>query len=169
MMKIPAFKHGPYLLQGTGVIAAIMAADQLTKWLVMEKLLHVAGAEGQQVVPLLPGLNFVMVWNRGVSFGLFDSNDPVAPFILCAVSLMICVPLLIWLAATQKKLAALALSMVTGGALGNIIDRLRFGAVADFIDVYVKDWHWPAFNLADSAIVIGAGLLMLDALRDQKE
>jgi signal peptidase II len=65
---------------------------------------------------------------------------------------------------TAKKHIAVALAMICGGAIGNIIDRVRFGAVADFIDVYYKGWHWPAFNLADSCIVLGAGILIVDAL-----
>lgn len=169
MTKPFTFSRGPFLTLGAVTAFGIAAADQLTKYLVMEKILRVTAGGEADVVPLFPGLNFVMVWNRGVSFGMFDSADPRAAFALCALSFVICVPLAFWLAQTQKKLLAVALALVIGGAVGNVIDRVRFGAVADFIDVYVKSWHWPAFNVADSAIVIGAGLLMLDALFEKEE
>lgn len=167
MPKILHLKTGPRLLPGLGVAAAVTFSDQVTKWLVMEKLLA-AGAEGQDAIALFPGLNIVMVWNRGVSFGLFDTGAPAGALFFAALSLIICTALSCWLAVTPKKMAGIALGLVIGGAMGNVIDRLRFGAVADFIDVYVQNWHWPAFNLADSAIVIGAGLLMLDALKEEK-
>lgn len=169
MTKPFTFARGPFLTLGAVTALGVAVADQVTKYLVMEKILRVTAGGEAEVLPLIPGLNFVMVWNRGVSFGMFDSGDARAAYALCALSFAICAPLALWMAQTQKKLLAVALALVVGGAAGNVVDRLRFGAVADFIDVYVKNWHWPAFNVADSAIVIGAGLLMLDAFCEKEE
>ena len=169
-----------------GSVLALVAllADQYTKWLVIEKMLRIenpfAGGffqwlmterkieffmnerEAFNSIELAPFLNFVMVWNQGISFGLFDSNEPVMAVILTAVALAASLLLLIGLAVASKKTVATALGLIIGGALGNALDRIRFGAVADFVDVHAGSWHWPAFNLADSCIVIGAGIMIIE-------
>ena len=105
--------------------------------------------------------NLVMVYNRGVSFGLFnDLDNPV--LILSATAIIISIILLIWLSKVEKLYLAIALGLIIGGAYGNIIDRIINGAVADFLDIHIANYHWPAFNLADSAITIGAILLIID-------
>ena len=176
-----------FLLRLT-VIFGLVLADQISKWAVFEKLLRHQGeaagffdwlttarsflsyeaARGQfQDIFLLPFLNFVMVWNTGVSFGLFSSS---ATIILILLALVIAAVLLVWLYRTQDhRRQAAALMLLTSGALGNVLDRLRFGAVADFIDVHAFGWHWPAFNVADSLVVVGAGLLILDSFLKDKE
>ena len=83
---------------------------------------------------------------------------------LCIVALAITGAMAWWLARAPSRLVAAALGLVIGGALGNVVDRMRFGAVFDFVDLHAAGWHWPAFNVADAAIVAGAGLLLLDAL-----
>lgn len=176
---------GRHFIVAFVLILSVIFADQYSKWMVMENLLgaqeqapafadwfqtkaphDTLGEQGRKfgTMTLHPNVNLVMVWNQGVSFGLFDSDSPAMSIVFIGVSLTICMFLLIWLALTSHKLVAFALSLVIGGAVGNIIDRLRFGAVADFIDVHVRDIHWPAFNVADSCIVAGAALLMLDAV-----
>lgn len=170
---------------GALVALAVVVCDQLSKWFVYEHVLRAAGpaqgfvswltqvvhfshfedtAEAYRAVVLLPVLNFVMVWNRGVSFGMFGSDAASGPYILVGVSIFVSLILAMWLWRAQDKFLAAALSLVIGGAFGNVIDRLRFGAVADFIDTHIGDWHWPAFNVADSAIVIGAALMMWDSV-----
>jgi signal peptidase II len=139
---------------GLGVAALVLVLDQLTKLALMAWL--------DEPVRLLSFLNLVVVWNPGVSFGMLGAAGPWA---LIGLALAIVVLLTIWLRRSASTLSATALGLVIGGALGNVIDRLRFGAVFDFVDVHALGWHWPAFNVADSAICIGAGLLLLDGLR----
>jgi len=137
----------------------LVVADQLTKILAMNTLL--AGGKAIEVAPFL---NLVVVWNRGVSFGLFSHDWAGAPWVLSAVAVAIVVLLCFWLARAQRRLTALALGAVIGGAIGNVIDRARFGAVYDFVDLHYAGWHWPAFNLADSAITLGVVALLVDSL-----
>jgi signal peptidase II len=138
---------------------AILIADQLTKWLVMEYVLPAGKA-----VTVTGFLNMVVVWNRGVSFGLFSHDWPGAPWVLSALAVAIVVLLCLWLTRSQRRLTALSLGAIIGGAIGNVVDRARFGAVYDFVDVHYAGWHWPAFNLADSAITLGVVALLVDSL-----
>ncbi|MGE0154046.1 MAG: signal peptidase II [Reyranellaceae bacterium] len=138
---------------------ALIVADQLTKFLVMAYVLP-----DSRAVTLTPFLNFVVVWNRGVSFGLFSHDWGGAPWVLSALAVAIVVLLCIWLTRARRGLTALALGAVIGGAIGNVIDRARFGAVYDFVDLHYAGWHWPAFNLADSAITLGVVALLVDSL-----
>jgi lipoprotein signal peptidase len=95
---------------------------------------------------------------------MFNRGSDEAAWVLALVAAAITAALVVWLRAAPNRLVAVALGAVIGGAVGNVIDRLRFGAVFDFLDVHAAGWHWPAFNVADAAIVAGAGLLLLDAL-----
>ena len=106
-----------------------------------------------------------MVWNRGVSFGMFQSGES-GRWLLSAVAVAIVVGLLIWLRRVDVWWLGAGLGAVIGGAIGNVVDRLWYdeGAVADFFDFHVAGWHWPAFNVADAAIVVGVGLILLDGL-----
>lgn len=158
-------------LRKTGLILAaiLLVADQISKWIVVEKVMR---PEGVTTTPFLsphfievtPFFNLVMTWNRGVSFGIFNNHGEWNALALSALSLVIVAVLLVWLWRAQTRLIAYALGAIIGGALGNVIDRVRWGAVADFLDAHAFGWHWPAFNLADSAITIGAVLLVLDSL-----
>jgi signal peptidase II len=140
----------------TAVIA--IAADQLCKWW----MLDVVDIDARPPIAVTPFFNLVMVWNKGVSFGLFSGHDQ--PLILSMLALAICAILAAWLMKAHTRLVAFALGLVIGGALGNVIDRLRFGAVADFFDFYIGNAHWPAFNIADSCIFIGVVLLCIDSM-----
>lgn len=108
--------------------------------------------------------NLVMVWNHGVSFGLFAADSDATRFLLVAVALGITVGMAIWMWRTSRPILGVCIGLVIGGAVGNVVDRLVYGAVADFLDVHVAGYHWPAFNIADSAIVVGVGLILLDGL-----
>ncbi len=182
---------GRHFLLGFIIMFAAFLTDQYTKWLVMETVLRIDGPaaggffdwfvtqqkvaffileqENFRTVAITPLLNFVMVWNRGISFGLMDTDGVSTQLFFIALSMMISLLLIIWLAMASRRIVAAALGLIIGGALANVIDRVRFSAVADFIDVHIGTSHWPAFNLADSCIVIGAGLLMLDALLTKDE
>ena len=118
---------------------------------------------------MTPFFNLVLAWNPGVSFGMFNSGSPLAVWGLAAVALLIVVALLVWLTRVGHWLGAAAIGLIVGGAVGNVIDRLRFGAVADFLDFHVSGYHWPAFNVADSAITIGVLFLLYDALFQGRE
>lgn len=145
--------------------ALVVVADQLSKsWVV-----GFFESSGVPQRPITPFFNLVLAWNRGVSFGLFnrDSSWNVVAFSLLAAAIV--VTLLVWLWRGPSPLVAAGIGMVIGGAVGNVIDRLRLGAVTDFLDFYWGDWHFPAFNLADSSITVGVSLLVLDGLLGRRE
>lgn len=179
------FKPGSFFLFGLFLILAIIFVDQYTKWLVLETMLRTTSdapdftqwfttaqplqyfidqRESYNSVMLTSFLNFIMVWNQGISFGMLDAGGDNMKLILIAFALFISIFMTMWMALTPRRLAAFACAFVVGGAVANVIDRVRFGAVADFVDFHVGDWHWPTFNVADSAIVIGAFFLILDQL-----
>ena len=148
---------------GLVIAALVTLADQASKHWILA--LH---GEGRLPLEVWPVFNLVFTWNRGITFGLFNlrSEDGVdiGRWVLVALTLAILVGLLVWLARARVRLIVTALGLVIGGAVGNLIDRARFGAVADFLDFHWGDWHWYVFNIADSAIVCGVGLLLLDSL-----
>ena len=149
---------------GLAVAALLLAADQASKWWVLEAVrLHEVAH-----VPLLAlgpfGLDLSMVWNRGVTFGLLSGDGPWNHLILALLAAAIAVFLLRWLARAETPAVAVALGAVIGGAIGNVVDRLRFGAVVDFVDAYAWGWHWYVFNIADAGIVCGVAALVADAL-----
>lgn len=138
--------------------AAIVAADQLAKWTVLGYF------EGREPRQALTGfLNLVLVCNKGAAFSfLADAPGWQTPlFIAFAFAAAILCGVLI-VRNPDKTVFSAGLALVVGGALGNVIDRMRFGCVVDYLDIYVDRWHWPAFNVADSAITVGAVLLILD-------
>ena len=138
---------------GAVCVAAALAVDQISKAVAIAYSDTLAGS-----IPVVPGFNLVFLRNDGVTFGMLGG----APWwALSGLALGITLWLAILLARTGSHLNAAAYGLVIGGALGNVADRLRFGAVTDFLDVYVAEWHWPAFNLADVAVVGGVGLLLL--------
>ena len=140
--------------------AAAFALDQSTKALALGSPDLTGGVE------VLPVFNLVLVRNYGVSFGILSG---IAPWwVLILLGLAIVAVLAVWLWQSQSRLASMALGLVIGGALGNVTDRLRFQAVTDFFDFHLAAYHWPAFNLADVAIVCGVGLLLLDSFRSGK-
>lgn len=159
------------MIRRTGLIlaGAVIVLDQLSKWWVVERLMRPEGVTQTpfftpERIEITGFLNVVMTWNRGVSFGILNNDGPWNAWVLSGLSVVITIALGVWLWRCRAWLGALALGSIMGGALGNVIDRLRWGAVADFVDAHLASHHWPAFNLADSAITIGAVLLVLDAL-----
>lgn len=150
--------HARSLLWGLGVAAVIMVLDQITKHYTLHTLL--ADVRGFEVLPFL---NIVTAWNTGVSFGMFG-DGAFSPWLFFALAVLISLGMAVWMARTTDRILILSLSMMIGGAIGNAIDRVRWGAVFDFIDVHAFGWHWPAFNVADAGITVGAALLILDSL-----
>lgn len=144
-----------------GLLLAGLVAflDQVSKWLVLEFLM-----QQTHVIKITPFFNIVSAWNRGVSFSMFSSSHPATPIILSILALIIVGCLIRWLRDVKDCWTVVALGLIIGGAVGNIIDRVRFGAVYDFLDFYVGSYHWPAFNVADSCVSIGACMIILHAL-----
>ena len=145
---------------GAVMALAILIADQASKWWVLE----VFDLPSKVSVAVLPVLNLTMVWNRGITFGLLSSDSTLASAVLVAVALGVVVALAVWLRRAERLAVALALGAVAGGAIGNVIDRLRYGAVVDFIHAHAWGWSWYVFNIADAAIVCGVGVLLLDSI-----
>jgi signal peptidase II len=117
----------------------------------------------REPVRLAPFLDLIVVWNRGISYGLFQQNTDLGRWILIAVSVAASIGLSVWIRRAEGKLLACSLGLIVGGALGNVIDRLAYGAVFDFIHVHVGSFSWYVFNVADAAIVAGVVGLLYDS------
>jgi len=148
------------------IILLVVAADQASKAWILYDIMN-----PPSILPLLPFLDIVLTWNSGVGFGLLKAHSLWGSIALIFLAMSISIGLGVWLWRTKDKLLLLSLSMIIGGAVGNTIDRLRFGAVLDFIyvHVYIFGYHFPAFNIADSAITVGAALLLLESYVRNKE
>ena len=144
---------------------AVVIADQSTK------LAAVGLLDRASAVELLPVLDLVLVYNPGAAFSILSTAGGWQRWLFIGLALAICGFIVHWLRDLPRgaRRLPLALSLILGGAAGNVVDRVRIGAVVDFIDFHVGDWHWPAFNVADSAICIGAALLVLGVLRSEGE
>lgn len=164
----------------------LLILDQLSKWAVTERLLRPAieGA-GEPMglmawlkaaperlpyteITILPFFNLNMVWNSGVSFGMFTQSSHTGAWVLIALAAAITLWFGAWLFVAQSRVQAIAIAMVISGAVGNMFDRMRFGAVIDFLDFHLFGWHYPAFNLADSCIVVGVLILIVYSLFFEK-
>jgi len=149
-----------YLVAGVVALLAL-AADQGSKWALLELVGLRANPEP---IRLLPVFDLVLWWNHGTSFSLFRTGGAWGPYVFSLVALAIVVVLVLWLSRIGRPVLAAAIGAVIGGAIGNIVDRLRFGAVADFFYAHIGDYGWPAFNVADSLIVVGIGVLVFDGM-----
>ena len=137
----------------------VLILDQCSKW-IADSLLG-----SQDAVPLLPFLALRKAYNPGAAFSFLSDASGWQRWFFVGLALLVIGVLVTWLRRLpggQGRLA-LALSLILGGAAGNLVDRVLYGHVIDFIDLFYKDWHWPTFNIADSAITVGAALLLLDA------
>jgi signal peptidase II len=157
-------------LQGLGyygLAGAIFALDRLTKQLIEARM------SAFDTYAVIPGFfDIIHARNRGAAFSMFaDSTSPWRPFFLIGLSLaaLVLVAGILRNASRLDRSTAFGLSLILGGALGNVLDRIVSGAVTDFLDFYVGSYHWPAFNVADSAIVVGSGLLLLGLLRPKQQ
>lgn len=145
------------------VAVLVIIADQVTKTLIVRSM------ELFQTIPIVPYLNLKLLHNTGAAFSLLSDAGGWQRWFFVLLGTGVSVFILAWLRkmpAGQGALLPLSLSLILGGALGNVIDRAMYGYVVDFIDVYYGAWHWPAFNVADSAITVGAVLFILDSLLD---
>lgn len=150
--------------RGLLVAAVVAALDQLSKWAILNIVMV-----PPRTIRITPFFDIVLGWNTGISFGLFGGAPEAGRWIFIAVGCVIIAVLLVWLARSRHILMAYAIGIIVGGAVGNIIDRLRFGAVADFLYFHYGQYGFPAFNLADSAITVGVALILIDSLFGERQ
>lgn len=144
-----------------GVIAFVLTllADQLSKyWILYGIDLPARGS-----IQILPFLNFTLVWNRAITFGMFGWIGSSGRYVFSGVSLFIVCVLWVWMYRTPYKLTAICVGTIAGGAVGNVIDRFHYGAVVDFLHAHAFGWSWYVFNVADSAIVCSVCVLLLQS------
>lgn len=167
------------------IVLFIFIADQISKWWVVESIIKPLTMGRDAVsspmpflqwltttqdqmqfarVEILPFFNLVMVWNKGISFGIFNGHSEYGAILLTLMAGVIAVAFSFWLARSKNPVTSLSLTLIIGGALGNMVDRIRFGAVADFLDFHLFGAHWPSFNIADSAITVGIAILLVHSL-----
>jgi signal peptidase II len=146
--------RAPYL----ALVVALFAADQATKLWVLHGVDFSRGP-----VPVLPFMDITLVWNRGISYGLFQ-QDGAGRWLLVALTGAAAAGLSVWLWRARAPLVRLGLAMVIGGALGNLVDRVAYGAVVDFVHLHHAGFSWYVFNVADAAIVIGVAILLVDGV-----
>jgi signal peptidase II len=147
-----------FSLYGFVLALLVIILDQATK------IAALSAGLADHTITILPVFDLVLVWNHGVSFGMFNHGQYLPPMLFAAASGAIGLGFAFWLTRAHNLVLALGLGLVVGGAVGNIIDRFRLGAVVDFLDFHIGDLHWPAFNIADSGVVIGIALVLFDSL-----
>ena len=147
--------------RGLATAGVVVILDQLSKTAILaffgERIFG-----GRETVTSF--FNFALTFNRGISFGLFNGGAGLNALVFSLAAAAIVAVLIYWLSRASSPFLAVAIGLIIGGAVGNVIDRLRLGAVVDFLDFHYGALHWPAFNLADSAICIGVGKMLLDGL-----
>ena len=155
MPRLLSWAYGRWLL----LALLVIVLDQYSKWLVLQHF------ELYQTLRLTSWFNLTLAYNTGAAFSFLNDAGGWQRWLFVVLAVIISGVLLVWLRrAQQLRLQALALALVIGGAIGNVIDRVRLGYVVDFIDWHYRDWHWPVFNIADSAISVGVVLLIADSL-----
>ena len=145
------------------ITSLVIFFDQVSKWLMMSWL------SLYETVVIMPYFNLTMAHNEGAAFSFLAQAGGWQRWFFIGLALLISVVLFVWLAKLKptEKLEAISLSLILGGAIGNVIDRISYGYVVDFIDLYIGHNHWPVFNIADSAICIGAILLIADSFKSE--
>jgi signal peptidase II len=141
------------------VVVAVLVVDQLSKLWIIARFPNI-----NDFARVTDFFDLVRVANRGVSFGLFNNGAAANAIVFSLLAAAIVAALIVWLFRASGTLLPVAIGLVIGGAIGNVADRLRLGSVVDFLDFHLGAWHFPAFNVADSAICIGVGLMLIDGL-----
>ncbi|MET0103879.1 MAG: signal peptidase II [Sedimenticola sp.] len=153
------------MLRWLWLSAIVIGLDQVSKQLVESSLML------YEAVPVMPFFNLTLAYNEGAAFSFLSDQGGWQRWFFSGLALLVSIILVIWISRLQQRerLIAIALSLIVGGAIGNLIDRVLYGHVIDFLDLYYGQWHWPAFNIADSAIFVGVVLMLLDAFRGEPE
>ncbi len=142
----------------------VIGLDQVSKQLAESSMMVF------ERVPVIPFLNMTLAYNEGAAFSFLSDQGGWQRWLFAGLAIVVTLILVGWLGRLKsEKILAVSLSLVIGGAVGNLIDRLLYGHVIDFIDLYYQQWHWPAFNIADSAISVGVVLMLLDAFLEKDE
>ena len=182
--QAPSIWRSLSLVFAFDLIALLFFLDQLSKWYVLEVLLRPLGEAAAQPslsfldwiaainlprlpfagVTIWPVLNIALAWNEGISFSMLSGNAALPPIVMIALLSTVVLGFGVWMIRTNDLSLRFVLAMVVGGALGNLWDRVRFGAVADFIDLHIGTWHYATFNVADACIVLGVAGLALNQL-----
>ena len=140
------------------VACAAAIIDQGSKWLILNVVM-----DPPRIIPVLPFFDLRLGFNTGISFGLFGDSFAETPYLLAGLTIAIIAGLLIWACRSESLLDAGAFGLILGGAVGNVADRLRIGAVVDFLNLSHGGWYWPTFNAADIFITTGVGLLVFSS------
>ena len=154
-------------IRAYSLAALIFAADRLSKWVIESKV------SVFDTIRVIPGFfDIVHSENRGVAFGMF--NDSTSPWrtgvlVVASAAAVVVVSVMVWRSQQLDRRSLWGLSCILGGAAGNVFDRIVWGRVTDFLDFYIGSYHWHTFNVADSAVVVGSGLLLLDLLRPKRQ
>jgi len=154
-------------LKAYGAAVAVFALDRLTKWLIET---HVSFLDTFRIIPGF--FDIVHTQNRGIAFSMFSDSSAewrTLALPLFAFAAVVVVAGILWKPERLDRFSLAGFSLILGGAAGNLFDRVLWGRVTDFLDVYVGGYHWPTFNVADSAVVIGSGLLLLEVLRPKRQ
>jgi len=149
-----------------GYLTAIIViiADQITKFWIIDKIML-----PPRIITINEYFNIVLTWNNGISFGLFNNDNKINALVISSIAIVIILFLIRLLSKAETKKLNIGFGLIIGGAVGNIVDRSIYGAVMDFLDLHIGTYHWPAFNIADSSITIGAIILIVDSLFSQKK
>ena len=150
---------GAFSTLGAGVAVLSFLGDRLHKWWT----LHILDLPNVGRIRLSDNFDIVMAWNKGVSYGLFQAETTAGIVFLVAFALAIVVGLGLWLAKAENKALVIAIGLIIGGALGNVLDRLIYGAVADFFSFHAFGFYWYIFNVADIWIAVGVGLVLIES------
>ncbi len=153
------------MLKWLWITALVLVLDQITKWVANTSM------SLYQTIEVMPYFNFTLAYNHGAAFSFLADAGGWQRWFFTGLAAVFSVVIFVWIMRLKSsaKLEAISLSLILGGAVGNLIDRVLFGYVIDFLDVYYQGYHWPAFNIADSAICIGAVLLILDSFKHKPE
>lgn len=136
-------------------LATALAIDVVTKWAILNIVMV-----PPRNIEIAPFFNLTLGFNTGVSFGMFSELFLERPLLLSGIKVVIATGLLVWAVRTERRIETIGLGLIAGGAAGNVLDRMRQGAVTDFLDFHVRGWHWPTFNMADVMITVGVVLLI---------
>lgn len=163
LIKSSFDKHGP-MLKWLWLAVVVILLDQLSKQVASNAL------EIYQPVAVMPMFNWTLMHNTGAAFSFLSDADGWQRWFFTLVAVVVSTVLIAWTSKldSRDKGQAIAFALILGGAIGNVIDRVAYGYVIDFIDVYYQQWHWPAFNIADSSIFIGVAILLIESFRQHK-
>jgi signal peptidase II len=153
---------GPYSAIGGALALVAFLADRLHKWV----MLDVVEIGRRGLIEVTGYFDLVLIWNQGVSYGLFQQQTASGQYILAGINVIVAAALWAWMSRMDTRLAAISAGLIIGGAIGNGVDRVLYGAVADFFHFHAYGWSWYVFNVADIAIVAGVAGLLYDSFRD---